>query len=71
MEYWLEQWEELRGLIRAKRFDKQACPDTVEVDEATGIDGLRLYRKKRPSNAQLELVLAPPTTWRPGPGRRC
>ncbi len=60
MDYWLDQWEELRGRIRAKRFDKQLCPDTVRVDEATGIDGLRGYRKKRPSNQQLEAALAPP-----------
>ncbi|MFQ5349212.1 MAG: VWA domain-containing protein [Thermoanaerobaculia bacterium] len=60
MTYWLQQWEELRGLIRAKRFDKQACPDTFEVDEATGIDGLRGYRRHRPSNEQLGAVLGPP-----------
>ena len=60
MQYWLEQWEELRGRIRAKRFDKQACPDTVRVDEATGIDGLRGYRQKRPSTGLLEGVLAAP-----------
>ncbi len=60
MTYWLQQWEELRGLIRAKRFDKQACPDTLRVDQATGIDGLRGYRKGRASNKQLEAVLAPP-----------
>jgi VWFA-related protein len=61
MEYWLEQWEELRGLIRAKRFDLQACPDTRRVDEATGINGLRGYRQRRPSNQQLLDVLKPPT----------
>ena len=61
MQYWLQQWEELRGRIRAKRFDIQACPDARQVDEATGIDGLRLYRQSRPSNQQLGLVLAPPT----------
>jgi Ca-activated chloride channel family protein len=60
MEYWLEQWEELRGRIRAKRFDRQACPETPKVDEATGIDGLRGYRRRRPSKEQLEAVLAPP-----------
>ncbi len=60
MQYWLEQWEELRGLIRAKRFDLQTCPDTPRVDEATGIDGLRGYRRQRPTNQQLIDVLKPP-----------
>ena len=60
MGYWLAQWEELRGRIRARRFDLQACPDTPEVDTATGIAGLRGYRKSRPSNDQLEAVLAAP-----------
>ena len=60
MTYWLEQWEELRGRVRAKRFDRQACPDAPEVDDATGIDGLRGYRKERASNEQLEAVLGPP-----------
>ena len=60
MQYWLQQWEELRGLIRAKRFDKQACPDTARVDEATGIDGLRGYRQRRPSTKQLLALLGPP-----------
>ena len=40
MEYWLQQWEELRGKIRAVRFDKQNCKETEKVDEATGVPGL-------------------------------
>lgn len=40
MEYWLEQWEELRGRIRAVRFDKQNCNEVERVDEATGVPGL-------------------------------
>jgi VWFA-related protein len=40
MEYWLEQWEELRGKIRAVRFDKQNCKAVKRVDEATGVPGL-------------------------------
>lgn len=40
MEYWLQQWEELRGRIRAVRFDKQNCKETEKVDEATGVPGL-------------------------------
>ena len=33
MEYFLEQYEELRGLIRARRFDLQICDDARRVDE--------------------------------------
>jgi Ca-activated chloride channel homolog len=40
MEYWLEQWEELRGRIRAVRFDKQNCSQVEAVDRATGVPGL-------------------------------
>ncbi|HEV2844421.1 MAG TPA: VWA domain-containing protein [Thermoanaerobaculia bacterium] len=40
IEYWLEQWEELRGRIRAVRFDIQNCKEAKKVDEATGIPGL-------------------------------
>lgn len=40
MEYWLEQWEELRGRIRAVRFDLQNCDEAKDVDEATGVPGL-------------------------------
>ena len=36
---WLDQWETLG--IRGKRIDRIVCPDSVKVDEATGIDGLR------------------------------
>jgi len=41
MEYWLMQWEELRGRIQAVRFDIQTCRETVlKVDKATGVPGL-------------------------------
>ncbi len=41
MEYWLEQWEELRGRIQAVRFDLQTCRKATErIDEATGVPGL-------------------------------
>jgi VWFA-related protein len=40
MEYWLQQWEELRGRIRAVRFDKQNCKEAEKVDAATGVPGL-------------------------------
>lgn len=41
MEYWLMQWEELRGRINAVRFDLQTCREaTLKVDRATGVPGL-------------------------------
>jgi VWFA-related protein len=40
MEYWLQQWEELRGKIRAVRFDLQNCKEARQVDEVTGVPGL-------------------------------
>ncbi|HEX5715134.1 MAG TPA: VWA domain-containing protein [Thermoanaerobaculia bacterium] len=36
---WLDQWETLG--IGGKRIDRHACPTSLQVDEATGIDGLR------------------------------
>jgi VWFA-related protein len=64
MEYWLEQWEELRGRIRAVRFDKQNCKEVDRVDQATGVPGLtgalpapKAYRI-RPRDASA--FLAPP-----------
>ncbi|HYO16679.1 MAG TPA: VWA domain-containing protein [Thermoanaerobaculia bacterium] len=64
MEYWLEQWEELRGRIRAVRFDKQNCKEVDRVDQATGVPGLtgalaapKAYRI-RPRDASQ--FLAPP-----------
>jgi VWFA-related protein len=64
MEYWLEQWEELRGRIRAVRFDKQNCKEVERVDQVTGVPGLTgalaspgAYRL-RPKDASA--FLAPP-----------
>src|SRR6185436_10555786 len=41
MEYWLMQWEELRGRIQAVRFDIQTCRESaLKIDKATGVPGL-------------------------------
>lgn len=40
MEYWMLQWEELRGRFYIKRIDVLNCDETLEVDEATGIRGV-------------------------------
>ena len=60
MEYWLEQYEELRGLLRARRFDLQVCEEARRVDQATGIRGLFDFRRERPSTAGLRAWLEPP-----------
>ncbi len=60
MQYWMEQWEELRGVIKAKRIDLQQCPAAREVDEATGIRALRDYRRDRPTNEQIARFLQGP-----------
>ena len=60
MAYWLQQFEELRGRIRGKRFDIKACKDAVFIDKVTGVEGLRGFKKDRPTNnALLEVLKAP------------
>ncbi len=66
MEYYLEQFEELRGRIRGKRPDLQLCQDTKFVDEVTGVNGLFGFEKERMTDAQVDALLAPPgnlTEW--------
>ncbi len=60
MQYWMEQWEELRGVITAKRIDFQTCPAAREVDKATGIRALRDFKRGRPTNEQVNRFLQPP-----------
>lgn len=40
LQYWMEQWEELRGRVYIKRIDLQNCDQAKDVDKATGIEGL-------------------------------
>lgn len=40
MQYWMEQWEELRGRFYIKRIDLQNCDQAKDVDEATGVEGM-------------------------------
>lgn len=47
MENWLEQWEELGGVGRVRRFDLQICKDARRVDRATVIPGLTGARSAR------------------------
>ena len=67
MEYWLEQWEELRSRIRGgRRFDRFVCDYSLIVDMVTGIDGLFGFQPNRPKNAELQAYLVPPddlTIW--------
>jgi Ca-activated chloride channel homolog len=60
MEYLLVQYEELRNLISARRFDLQACPETERVDEATGVLGLGGFLSGRPTKTAIRSFLAPP-----------
>ncbi len=61
MEYFLEQYEELRGLLRGRRFDLQACREARRIDEVTGIRGLFGFRRERPTNESFLSWVAPPT----------
>ncbi|HEX3131186.1 MAG TPA: VWA domain-containing protein [Thermoanaerobaculia bacterium] len=40
MQYWMEQWEELKGRYYIKRIDLQNCDQATEVDDATGVEGM-------------------------------
>ena len=60
MEYWLEQWEELRGRLSGKRIDLRACPEALFVDQVTGVSGLTGFTDKRPTTkAFLKFLEAP------------
>lgn len=66
MEYFLQQVEELGLSRRGLRWLKKQCADLKRVDEATGIDGLRGFRERRPTDRQIRVFLAPPVdlaTW--------
>lgn len=39
MAHWLRQWQDLRK--SGQRLDRRLCPDSAEVDQVTGTDGLR------------------------------
>ncbi len=61
MEYWLDQWEELRSKIRGgRRFDRTICDYSLVIDMVTGVDGLFGFQPNRPKNAQLQAFLVPP-----------
>ena len=61
MEYWLEQWEELRKSIRGgRRFDRAVCDYSLIVDMVTGVDGLFGFQPNRPKNAEIQAFLVPP-----------
>ncbi len=61
MEYWLDQWEELRTRLRGgRRFDRTVCNYSLVVDMVTGVDGLFGFQPNRPKNAALQAFLLPP-----------
>lgn len=61
MEYYLEQWEELRGLTSGKRPDRVLCKSSKTVDEVTGVSGLFGFDKDRPTDATMDGMVAPPS----------
>lgn len=61
MEYYLEQWEELRGLTSGKRPDRVLCKASKLVDEATGVSGLFGFEANRPTDATVEAMVAAPS----------
>jgi len=66
MEYYLEQWEELRGLLTGKRPDRVMCKMSATLDKVTGVSGLFGFEKNRPTDAAVDAFLAPPAelgTW--------
>ncbi len=60
MEYWLEQWEELRRRLIGRRLDRQLCDLAEEVESATGVDGLYGFRPDRPKNDTIRAFVQPP-----------
>ncbi len=61
MEYWLEQWEELRSqIVGGRRFDRTICDQAKLIDEITGVDGIYGFLKDRPTNDELLAYLQPP-----------
>ena len=60
MEYWLEQYHELKQFITGRRFDLSLCRWTRAVDRVTGIKGLFDVEDDRPSNEQLARWLKAP-----------
>ena len=66
MEYWLDQYEELRRFLSGRRFDKQLCRQARRVDRISGVDGLSRIREGGPTQRELAAFLAPPsdlTAW--------
>lgn len=61
MVYYLEQWHEQNGrLFQERRFDLQVCDTTRDVDDATGVDGIKGFRRNRPTAELLTAYLEPP-----------
>ncbi|MEO8274582.1 MAG: VWA domain-containing protein [Thermoanaerobaculia bacterium] len=60
MEYYLEQWEELRGRISGKRPDRVLCKSSEAIDKITGVSGLFGFQKDRMTDAQADAFTAPP-----------
>ncbi|MCH9651067.1 MAG: VWA domain-containing protein [Deltaproteobacteria bacterium] len=60
MEYFLDQWEELRKYITGKRFDYQLCKRAKFLDKVTGVRGLTGFMEDRPLDRDMTRFLDPP-----------
>ena len=65
MEYYLEQWEELKGFVSGKRPDRVMCKSSETVDEVTGVTGLFGFKQNRPTDAMMDALVAPPAELAP------
>ncbi len=61
MEYWLEQYHELKQYISGRRFDLSLCRWTRAVDEVSGIKGIFDVQDNRPSIEDIAQWLRAPT----------
>ncbi|MEM6794718.1 MAG: VWA domain-containing protein [Acidobacteriota bacterium] len=61
MNYYLDQWEELKNRISGgKRIDRAFCEDSERVDELVGIDGLFGFEQDRPKDSAFQAYLRSP-----------
>ena len=60
MEYFLDQWEELRRFITGRRFDFQLCKRAKFIDRVTGVEGLTGFMDDRPLDSDMTRFLVPP-----------
>ncbi len=60
VEYFLEQYEEIKRSLGATRPDVALCKEIRKLDQATGVEGLFGFQKERPGNRDFLSLLDPP-----------